>query len=164
MVAGETALAPMASETSRIAKALVASREESFASPHARDASEARVAAALAPIHPKRVAFERRWRDDPAGLVLDASFRPAPAIRRFLQATSAVLVALIAASVWAVRSANEEGALAFLVPLVTVLAILGFPFVIVAIGSQREAEEARIARAIRRALTDEDESGAGRPR
>ena len=54
--------------------------------------------------------------------------------------------------------------LAFLVPLITVLAILAFPLVVVAIGSQREAEEARIAKAIRGALTDEDESGAGRSR
>ena len=154
----------MASETARIAKSLVASREESFASPHSRDAAEARVAAALAPIHPKRVAFARRWRDDSAGLVLDATFHPTPGIRRFLQAASVVLMALIASSVWAVRSADDEGALAFLLPLVTVLAILAFPLVVVAMGSQREAEEARIARAIRRALTDEAESGAGRSR
>ena len=164
MVAGEAALGAMASETSRIAKALVASREESFASRRPREDSEARVAAALAPIRPKRLAFERRWRDDPAGLVLDATYRPAPGIRRFLHATSIVLVALIASSVWAVRSSTQEGVLAFLVPLMTVLAILAFPFVVVAMGSQREAEEATIARAIRRALTDEDESGAGRSR
>ena len=154
----------MASETSRIAKALVASRDETFASPHSREDSEARVAAALAPIVPKRLAFERRWREDGAGLVLDATYRPAPATRRFLQATSLALVALIASSVWAVMAATEEGALAFLVPLMTVLAILAFPFVVVAMGSQREAEEARIARAIRRALRDEDESGGGRSR
>ena len=154
----------MASETSRIAKALVASRDETFASPHSREDSEARVAAALAPIAPKRLAFERRWREDGAGLVLDATYRPAPATRRFLQATSLALVALIASSVWAVMAATEEGALAFLVPLMTVLAILAFPLVVVAMGSQREAEEARIARAIRRALRDEDESGGGRSR
>jgi hypothetical protein len=75
-----------------------------------------------------------------------------------------VLVALIASSVWAVMAASEEGALAFLVPLVTMLAILAFPFAVVAMGSQREAEEARIARAIKRALMDEGESGAGRSR
>ncbi len=154
----------MASETSRIAKALVASRAESFASRRPRDDSEARVAAALAGIVPKRLAFERHWRDDPGGLVLDATYRPAPGTRRFLQATSFVLMALIASSVWAVMAASEEGALAFLVPLMTVLAILAFPFVVVAMGSQREAEEASIARAIKRALTDEDESGAGRSR
>jgi hypothetical protein len=161
VVAGEAALM---SETSRIARALVASRGESFASRRPRDDSEARVAAALANIVPKRLAFERRWRDDPGGLTLDATYRPAPGTRRFLQATSLVLLALIASSVWAVMAASEEGALAFLVPLMTVLAILAFPFVVVAMGSQREAEEAAIARAIKRALTDEDESGAGRSR
>jgi hypothetical protein len=154
----------MASETARIAKALVASRSESFASRHPRAESEARLAAALASVHPKRLVFGSRWREEPAGLVLDAEYRPAPGIKRFLNATSLVLLALIAASVWAVREARSEGALAFLVPLTAVLAVLGFPFVVVAIGSQREAEEARIARAIRRALTDEDESGAGRSR
>ena len=154
----------MASETSRIARALVASHGESFASRHTRAESEARLAAALAPIHATRCRFESRWREDSAGLVLDAEYRPVPGIRLFLQATSIVLVALIASSVWAVVGAKDEGALAFLVPLATALAILGFPFMVVAIGSQREAEEARIRKAIRRALTDEDESGGGRPR
>jgi len=154
----------MASETSRIAKALVASRRESFASRHSRADSEARVATALASIQPTRLRFESHWREDAAGLVLDASYSPAPGIKRFLQATSIVLVSLIASSVWAVARAGEEGALAFLVPLATVLGILAFPLVVVAIGSQREAEEARIARAIRRALTDEGESGGDRSR
>ena len=152
----------MASETSRIARAMVAIRNESFASRHSRAESEARLAAALAPIHAKRLVFESRWREGPAGVMLDAEYRPAPGISRFLRATSLVLVALLASSVWAVMAARDEGPLAFLVSLATVLAVLGFPFVVVAIGAQREAEEARIARAIRRALTDEDGSGAGR--
>jgi hypothetical protein len=154
----------MASETSRIARALVATRNESFASRHSLAESQARLAAALAPIHPQRLDFESRWREERGALTLDIEYRPAPGIKRFLQATSLVLVTLIASSAWAVMGARDEGALAFLVPLVTVLAVLGFPFVVVAIGSQREAEEARIARAIRRALMDEDESGAGRSR
>ena len=45
-----------------------------------------------------------------------------------------------------------------------VLGILAFPFVAVALGSQREAEEARVRRAIRRALKDEDEPSGDRPR
>ena len=163
MVAGQAALVPaMASETSRIAKSLVASRAESFASRHSRADSQARLAAALASVRPTRLTFESRWREEPAGLVLDASYSPAPGIKRFLQASSVVLLSLVASSVWAVTSAT--GALAFLVPLATVLGVLAFPLVVVAIGSQREAEEARIAKAIRRALTDEVESGAGRSR
>ena len=155
----------MASETSRIAKALVANRSQTFASRHSRADSEARLAGALASVAPKRLVFESRWRDEPAGLVLDASYGPAPGIKRFLQVTSLVLVALVASSVWVVMAASREvDALAFLVPLMTVLAILAFPMMVVAIGSQREAEEARIAKAIRRALTDEDGSGAGRSR
>jgi hypothetical protein len=154
----------MASETSRIAKALVGSRTESFASRHSRAESESRLAAALASVRPTRLLFEGRWREGPAGLVLDAEYRPAPGIKRFLQATSLVLVALIASSAWTIAASGEEGALAFLVPLMTVLAILGFPFVVVAIGAQRESEEARIARALKRALTDEDEFAGGRSR
>ena len=154
----------MASETSRIAKALVASRAESFASRHSRAESETRLAAALAPICPRRLVFESRWREASGATFLDAEYRPAPGVRRFLHATSIALVALIAASAWALMSARDAGTLAFLVPLAAVLAIAGFPLLVVAIGSQREAEEDRIARAIRRALTDEDESGAGRSR
>jgi hypothetical protein len=154
----------MASETSRIAKALVQSRSESFASRHSRAESESRLAAALASIRPRRLVFEGRWREEPAGLVLDAEYRPAPGIKRFLQVTSLVLVALIASSAWSIARSSDGAALAFLVPLTTVLAILGFPFVMVAMGSQREAEESRIARALKRALTDADESGGDRSR
>ena len=154
----------MASETSRIAKALVARHAESFTSRHSRAESEARLAAALASIQPKRLRFASHWREEPAGLTLDAEFSPAPGVRRFLQATSVVLMSLIASSVWAIMASKDGGALAFLVPLATVLVILAFPLMVVAIGSQREAEEARIRKALRRALTDEDESGAGRSR
>ena len=154
----------MASETSRIARALVQSRSESFASRHPRAESEARLAAALATIGPRRLVFEGRWREDPAGLVLDAQYRPAPGVKLFLQVTSVVLVALIASSAWAILASSAEGALAFLVPLTTALSILGFPFVVVAIGSQREAEEARIGKALKRALTEETESGGDRSR
>jgi len=164
VVAGEAALAGMASETRRIAKALVATREESFASRHPRAESQARLAAALARIDARRLRFESRWREEPTGLVLDASYSPAPGVKRFLHATSVVLLALIAASVWSVMALDGASALAFLVPLTTVLAILAFPFVVVAIGSQREAEEARIGKALARALTDEDESRADRSR
>jgi hypothetical protein len=36
------------------------------------------------------------------------------------------------------------------------LALLAFPFVMVAYGSRREAEEANLRRAIRRAIVDEE--------
>ncbi len=154
----------MASETSRIARALVAHRRESFASVHAREESRARAHAAIASVPLKRARLASAWRDDPAGLTLDVDFAPAPGVKRFLQASSVVLASLVASSAWAVMSAREDGVIAFLVPLATVLAVLGFPFVAVMMGSQREAEEARVATAIRRALTDEREYGAGRSR
>jgi hypothetical protein len=37
------------------------------------------------------------------------------------------------------------------------LAILAFPFVVVAYGSQREAEEATLRKKIRRAIVEEEE-------
>jgi hypothetical protein len=95
---------------------------------------------------------------------LDVRFAPAPRTRRFLQASSIVLMLLIATSAWVFIAPGEDRSVRFLVPLFAVLGILAFPFVAVALGSRREAEEARIRRAIRRALTDEDESSGDRPR
>jgi hypothetical protein len=78
------------------------------------------------------------------------------AILRLLKALSAGMALAVAASAWAI--ATQEGALQFLLPLSTVLAILALPFVALGLASQREAEEARIRKAIRVALLDEDES------
>ena len=72
-----------------------------------------------------------------------------------LQAISVVMVLALAATGWAI--ATQEGAIAFLVPMVTVFAILGLPIVTLGLGSRRAAEEARIAKAIRVALLDEEE-------
>ena len=153
----------MASEMRRMAKALVESRSESYRSRHPLGESQARLAAALAPIEPKRTRLERAWKDD-GGIVLDAHFSPAPGTKRFLQVTSIVLALLVAAGIWAVIGPGEDRSVRFLAPLAAALGILAFPFVVVALGSQREAEEARIRKAIRRALTDEDEPGADRSR
>jgi hypothetical protein len=154
----------MASEMRRIAQSLVQSRAASFTSRHPRAESEARARAALAPIEPTRLRLESRWSEDAAGPRLDVDFLPAPRTQRFLQITSLVLIALVAASVFAVMSEGVGRTLGFLVPLTTVLALLALPFVVAAFGAQREAEEASIRRALKRALMDEDESGGGRSR
>ena len=52
---------------------------------------------------------------------------------------------------------------ALALPLVTVLAILGLPFVALGLASQRDAAEARLRRAIRVALLDEPERLPPRP-
>ena len=147
----------MRSEMRRVAKALVESRSESFASRYPLEESVARLQAALAPIHPKRMRFESTWKQEPGGVRLDARFVPASGTQRFLSASSAVLTLLIAASVWALVSPGEERTMQFLVPLLTAFGILAFPFVVVALGSQREAEEARLRKAIRKALLEAEE-------
>jgi hypothetical protein len=147
----------MASEMRRVAKALVESRSEAFATRYSRDESMRRVASALAKRMPRLATVETAWKDEAEGLRLDVSFRPARVVGRLLGATSITLVLMIAASAWTLFSAEEPTALKFLVPLVTALGVLGFPILVVALGSQREAEEARLIRAIRHALLDEDE-------
>jgi hypothetical protein len=154
----------MASEMRRMARALVEHRAESFASRHGREESESRLESAIAAIKPRHLRFESRWNEAPSGLSLDAEFHPAVRTQRMLQASSLVLVALIAASAWALLSDQVERTLAFILALATVLWVLALPLVVAAFGAQREAEEARIRRALKRALTDEDESGAGRSR
>lgn len=154
----------MPSEMRRLAMALVETRQESYRSRHALEESKTRLEAALASLEPKELHFERSWRGDAGSVALDVRFAPASRTRRFLQASSIVLTLLIASSAWAFIAPGEDRSVRFLVPLFAVLGILAFPFVVVALASQREAEEARIRRAIRRALTDEDESSGDRPR
>lgn len=154
----------MASEMRRMARALIEHRAASFPAPFARDEAEARVQAALASIEPRRLRLERRWAEGPSGLRLETEYRPRALAKRMLEASSIALVALVALSAWALLSDQVDRTLAFIVTLATVLWMLGFPLVVAAFGAQREAEEARIARALKRALTDEGESAGGRSR
>ncbi len=148
----------MASETRRAAKALIEHRVERFESRHAAAESKLRLDAALAHARPEgRVVFTPRWELAGPLVVLNAEFAPAPRIQRVLKATSAAMTALVAASAWVLLTPRPEGdALTFLLPLITGLVILALPFVFVALGSNREAEEARIRKAIRTALVDEE--------
>ena len=57
----------------------------------------------------------------------------------------------------ALRDEIERGPAQFMLPLFTVLAILGLPFVALGLASQRDAAESRLRRAIRVALLDEAE-------
>lgn len=147
----------MASEMRRLARALVEQRSETFSSRHGMDESMARLEAALGATAPKAVIAQMRWKDEDGRAMLEARFLPARGTQRFLAASSSGLVLLLVASAWALISPDHDRSLAFLVLLVTVLVILGFPILVVALGSRREAEEARIRRAIRHALLDEPE-------
>ncbi len=147
----------MRSEVRRVATALVETRTESFATHHPRVESEARLAGAIETRKPRLSIIEVTWADGVEGLRAEVQSRPAPSIRRFLIASSFVLTMLLVSSAWTILSADEPAAIKFLVPLVTVLGILAFPLIVVGLGSQREAEEASLRRAIRHALLDEDE-------
>ena len=68
----------------------------------------------------------------------------------------------MAASVWVIASESVPRSVAFLVPMVTLLAIFALPLWGAALGSQREGEEARLRKAIRSALRDEVESRGDR--
>jgi hypothetical protein len=143
------------SEMKRAARALVEVRSESFESRHALEESKARLADALGRARAEgRSVFTAAWSADGGRAVLVARFAPPATTLRLLQALSGGMAIAVAASAWAI--ATQEGALQFLLPLSTALAILALPFVALGLGSQREAEEARIRKAIRVALLDED--------
>ena len=146
------------SEMRRAARGLVEPRTLVFESRHPLEESQRRFAAVLerVPIAPPPRAT---WESTGAVATLKAELPPPPRTKAFLNALSLGMAMLVAASAWALT--RESGALAFLLPLTTVLAILGFPMLVLALASQREAREAAFAKAVRVALRDED-AGYGR--
>ena len=144
------------SELRRAARALVENHSERFESRHGLEESKARLAAALERVGASgSTVFTPAWEMHEARPVLDARFAPPGRTLRILKVLSLGMTLAVAASAWAIVS--QEGALRFLLPLFTVLATLALPFVALGLGSQRAAEEARIRRAIRIALLDEEE-------
>jgi hypothetical protein len=148
----------MTSELRRVARALVEHRTERFESRHSREESIARLEPALAALGLKGATrFHGDWKVEHGKVHLEAQFAPARRTRRFLNTSSLVLTLLLAAGAWALLGTQADRSIRFLVPLAAVFAILAFPFVAAALGSQREAEEARIRKAIRKALLEEDD-------
>jgi hypothetical protein len=146
------------SEMRRAARSLVEHRTERFESRHPLDESQSRLDAGIQRLGLKgSTRFDPAWTTADGKAVLDAHFRPARHIQSMLTVSSLVMSALIVSSIWLVISAEEGMALKFLVPLFTVLATLAFPFVALALNSNRESEESRIRKAIRVALLDEIE-------
>ena len=145
----------MASEVRRAAMALVASREERFDTKLAQAQARERVDQALAGMRFTRVRVEREWQPGAEPPVLVVKLTPLPSMRRWLSAGSLFMAALVAASVWAIASSNAPRTVAFLVPMVTLLAIFAVPLASAGLGSQREGEEARLRKSIRSALADE---------
>lgn len=143
----------MASELRSAAKALVEDRRETFEAPHQLGDAKARLAQALDELGaPRAVRFTGTWKVERGHDVFEASFAPTPRTRLFLKSVSLGLVLLFAASAWMLYSGPERPTARFLVLLLTALAAIGFPFVVAALGSARQAEESRIRRAIRRVL------------
>ena len=141
------------SEMRRAARALVESRTLTFESRHPLEESQRRFAAVLERVTvspPPRAS----WQSTGAVATLVADLPPSPRTKAFLSALSLGMAMLVAASAWALL--RESGSLALLLPMTTGLAILGFPMLVLALASQREAREATFARAVRAALRDED--------
>jgi hypothetical protein len=145
------------SEMRRIAAALVGTRTESFESRYGAEESRTKIDAALPKVDTKVTRVDLAW--PPAALPprLEVRFSPGTRVHLFLRVSSIVLTFAVAASIWLVLR-GEETPMRFLVPLTTVLAILGFPFAVLAIGSSRESDEARVVKAIRRAIVEEEQA------
>jgi hypothetical protein len=145
------------SDMKRAAASLVERRSESFESHHGLEASKHRLEAALARAGiEKPWPFVEAWSERDGHAALDVTYEPSKRAQRFLELSSIAFVGLIWASAWALMK-SENAALRFLLPLATVLAVLGFPMVSLALASNRDALESRIRRAIRTALLDADE-------
>ena len=139
----------------RAAASLVQRRSERFESGFDGATSKARVDAALDRARIERPwRFESRWTESP--VALEVTHLPSRPAKVFLNLASIAFVGLVGASYQALTKSDNE-ALRFLLPLATVLLVLGFPFVTLAMASHRAAYEARVRKAIRAALQDAEE-------
>jgi hypothetical protein len=145
------------SEMRRAARALVEHRTERFESRHGLETSQRRLARAL---ERARLAtgppFQAAWLREGEATILEATFLPSRRTLTLLRTLSIAMFGLILLTAW-ILVQTQEGAQRFLLPLFTALGTLGLPFVALGLASSREAREARIRRAIRVALQDEDE-------
>jgi hypothetical protein len=141
----------------RMAKMLVESRSEAFESRYPADESVKRLERAIAGFTPKGMDFKTAWRDVPGKTWLDVSFAPSRGTRLFLNTASFVFTLMLGVAVWMLLVPDEAPAGRLLVILATALAILGFPFVVLAYASRREAEESTLRKKIRRAIVEEEE-------
>ena len=144
------------SEMSKAARSLVEERTERFESRHGLAESQSRLAASLARIAGAgATVFTSTWSEADGRAVLQARFAPPARTLRILKVISVAMLLAVAMSAWAI--ATQEGPLQFVLPLFTFLAVLALPFVALGLASQRDAVEARLRRAIRVALLDEEE-------
>ena len=148
----------MASEAQRAARALMDRRAERFESRHPLAESRSRLEGTLSRARLEgTVAFTCAWSEVGGKAVLDARFAPPRRTSIILQGLSVTLVALLAGAGWAHYSGEMKPGITWTLTFLVTLAIFAMPWVSIAMGSSRLAEEARITRAIKAALLDEDE-------
>ena len=148
----------MATEAQRAARALMDRRVERFESRYPLSESRSRLDGTLSRARLEgRVVFTPQWRDADGKTMLEASFAPPARVGVILKTLSVALTLLILATAWAVLSGAPGSSAAWLLGLSTGLAMLAMPWIFVAMGSSRLAEEARITRAIKAALMDAEE-------
>jgi hypothetical protein len=146
------------SEMRRAARALVERRVESFESRHDAATSRERLSRALErPGLQPDATFVIDWREEQGKTVLDATFLPSRRTLALLRGLSVAMLALVALTAW-ILTRPGEGSERVLVPLFAVISVLAIPFLTLGLSSARAAREARIRRAIRAALLDEDEA------
>lgn len=143
------------SEMRRMAKLLVERHDETFKSRYPRDESVRRVENALAGFTAKGMVYESSWRDEGGASFFDVRFSPSRSTRVFLNSGSLVFTLLFAASLWSFFAPGETTSGRVIVWITTITAILVFPFVVVAYGSRRDAEEATLRRRVKKAIVDD---------
>jgi hypothetical protein len=95
------------------------------------------------------------WRETEGETRLEGQFLPPPSASRVLKLCSIVLALILALAAWAGFTQAHAGIQVSLL-IFAVLSVLMFPYAIVAIASQALASQARLKRALERALTRTD--------
>lgn len=148
------------SEMRRAAAGLVQRRSERFTSAHDLATSTRRVSEALERNrHHGLAEFTPAWHEQDGAVVLEAVFDPPRRVLSMLRLASLAFLLLLAGSAWVIAAAEEYGALRFLLPMFTAMAVLGFPFVALGLASAREAREAQARKILGAALAADVNSG-----
>ena len=146
------------SAMSAAARGLVATRHERYESIRPLEESQRRLGIMLEGQGVgRKVLYRPSWVTEGTQAILEVELAPPPATLKLLKGLSLGMALLVAASAWVILAPQITGSVTFLLPLMTVLAILGFPMLVLAMASNREAEESRIRKAIRVALLGEEE-------
>ena len=92
------------------------------------------------------------WREQEGETRLEGEFLPPPSAHRVLKLCSIALAVILALAVWAGLTQSQPG-IGVSLALFAGLSVLMFPYAILALASQALASQARLKRALERALT-----------